>query len=97
MTNSWDTIIDTDIYKINRSRLETYAFSKGYRLNPDTDRLKKVVGLMTLNKLNHGDYYCPCKQNHPLKKTDIICPCVEAGKEISETGHCYCKLFYKID
>lgn len=44
--------------------------------------------------------HCPCKytmwqKSRPNELDKIICPCEEHTKEIEETGHCHCCLFYK--
>jgi len=84
-------------YDDNMKRLKTFASEKGWILNPDEERVKKVVGLMTSNYEDHGDYYCPCKQSGdaPRIGNDVICPCPEAAAEVEQDGHCYCRLFYR--
>lgn len=96
MANTWDSIIGTVAYTKNLERINSYAASKEYTLNCDTERVKKVVGLMTMNHEKHGAYYCPCKQSHPLQSTDAVCPCPEIDQDITAYGYCHCKLFYFI-
>jgi len=68
----------------------------GYTLNPDKERVAKVVGLMTENFVASGKMFCPCKQSHPLDPTkDVTCPCPEWKADIEGEGHCFCRLFYK--
>ena len=96
MSNSWDDIVGTPPYDQNLARVQALADEKGYVLNPDVERVKKVVGLMTMNHNSHAKYYCPCKQSHPLDPgKDITCPCPEMDAEIAKDGNCFCKLFYK--
>jgi ferredoxin-thioredoxin reductase catalytic subunit len=96
MSNSWDDVVGTDAYTKNLVRVKDIAAKKGYILNPDEERIKKVVGLMTMNHNSHAKYYCPCKQSHPLDpQKDITCPCPEMDTEIAKDGNCFCKLFYK--
>lgn len=96
MGNSWDTIVGTESYDKNLKRVKEIADQNGYILNPDEERLKKVVGLMTMNFKGHGKYYCPCKQSHPLDPNkDVTCPCIPWKEEIAKEGNCFCKLFYK--
>ena len=96
MSNSWDDVVGTDAYNINLARIQDIAAEKGFMLNPDEERVKKVVGLMTMNHNSHAKYYCPCKQSHPLEpEKDILCPCPELDAEVSTDGNCFCKLFYK--
>ncbi len=74
------------------------ASGEGLTLNPDTERLEKVAGLMTENLVLTGARFCPCKQSHPLNTdTDTTCPCPEWKEEIESTGHCFCRLFYRRD
>jgi ferredoxin-thioredoxin reductase catalytic subunit len=95
MANSWDDIVGTDKYNKNIERIEKLAESQGFILNPDEERLKKVVGLMTMNFLEFGKYYCPCKQSHPLDPDkDLLCPCAEVEDEVTKDGHCFCQLFF---
>ncbi len=95
MANSWDDIVGTDKYNKNIERIEKLAESQGFILNPDEERLKKVVGLMTMSFNEFGKYYCPCKQSHPLDPDkDLLCPCAELEDEVTKDGHCFCKLFY---
>ena len=84
------------MYDINLARLRDYAETKGWMLNPDGDRVRKVVGLMTQNLADHGNYFCPCKlgDKTPVEGTDVVCPCPEVDEEIAEKGHCYCRLLF---
>lgn len=96
MANKWDTVVGTPEYDRNLSRVREIAAQHGYLLNPDEERIRKVVGLMTMNHSEFGKYYCPCKQNHPLEPVkDVLCPCPEIQEEIAKDGHCFCKLFYQ--
>lgn len=95
MANSWDPVVGTKEYNENLARIEKIAQEKGFILNPDDERLKKVVGLMTINQNEFGKYYCPCKQSHPLDPVkDVLCPCPPLVDEVQQEGHCFCKLFY---
>lgn len=95
MANPWDNIVGTDAYNKNIKRIGKLAESKGYILNPDEERVKKVVGLMTMNFNEFGKYYCPCKQSHPLDPNkDALCPCPQLPEEVIKDGNCYCRLFY---
>ncbi|MEO0092546.1 MAG: ferredoxin-thioredoxin reductase catalytic domain-containing protein [candidate division WOR-3 bacterium] len=96
MTNTWDKVIGTKEYNTNLERIKKIAEAKNYILNPDTSRVEKVIGLMTMNFLQFGKYYCPCKQSHPLDTIkDTLCPCPQLDEEVARDGHCYCRLFYK--
>jgi ferredoxin-thioredoxin reductase catalytic subunit len=94
--NKWDTVVGTIEYNENLVRIKKVAQDKDYVLNPDHERVRKVVGLMTINKSEFGKYYCPCKQSHPIyPEKDVLCPCPAITDEIMKDGHCYCRLFYR--
>ena len=95
--NKWTT--HTAEYEDTLQRVSVIAEKSGYILNPNGERVKKVVGLMTENFVQTGKYFCPCKQSHPLNpEVDVLCPCPTWKEEIKEVGHCFCDLFYqKVD
>jgi ferredoxin-thioredoxin reductase catalytic subunit len=87
---------EDEAYTANEARLRAIAESEGCGLNPDAERVQKVVGLMTRNFKEYGRYFCPCKQSHPLDPSKgTLCPCPEMGQEMAEAGHCFCRLFYR--
>ena len=95
MSNSWDPVVGTDEYNAVLMRAEILAQENGYHLNPDEERVQKVIGLMTMNYTSADDYYCPCKQTHPLDtENDVTCPCPEMASEVEKDGCCFCKLFF---
>ena len=97
MSNPWDEVVGTGPYLATLSRAEDFARDRGFVINPDVERVQKVIGLMTMNHSSAGEYFCPCKQSHPLNPdTDAVCPCPEAGDEVEESGHCFCRLFYAV-
>jgi ferredoxin-thioredoxin reductase catalytic subunit len=85
-----------DTYETNLARIEALAKENGLILNPDPERVKKVVGLMANNYDLVQEWVCPCKQkNKPARRgVDTCCPCPEWKKEIAEKGSCSCRLFY---
>jgi ferredoxin-thioredoxin reductase catalytic subunit len=96
MGNKWDSVVGTTEYNENLMRISRIAQEHSYVLNPDQKRLRKVIGIMTMNKTEFGKYYCPCKQNHPLDlQKDVLCPCPELADEVTKDNHCFCRLFYK--
>lgn len=96
MGNKWNAVAGTTEYNENLARIKKVAQEKDYALNPDHERVCKVVGLMTMNKSEFGRYFCPCKQSHPLDPDkDVLCPCPEITDEVMKEGHCYCRLFYR--
>jgi len=86
----------SESYDVNLGRLRKIASEHGMALNPDPERLKKVVGLMADNHDAVGEWICPCKQQNkpPVKGADKICPCPEWLDEIKSDGKCFCKLFF---
>ena len=96
MANKWDEVVGTHAYVSNLSRIKKIAEQGGHVLNPDEERIRKVIGLMTMNHNEFGKYYCPCKQSHPLDPhKDVLCPCDELQAEIAKDGHCFCRLFFQ--
>ncbi len=96
MANSWDSVVGTKEYNDTLNRSRVIAEKTESTLNPDEERVQKVIGLMTMNYTVTGDYYCPCKQSHPLDaEKDVVCPCPEIKQEIDAAGMCSCKLFFK--
>lgn len=91
--SSWTTH-DAEYARLLKE-LEVLARSEGLILNPDAERLDKVVGLMTENLVATGRRYCPCKQSHPLDEVvDKVCPCPEWKEEVGSQGSCFCRLFF---
>ena len=91
--NKWTT--DQAEYEVLLARIADIADKKGYRLNPNQERVMKVLGLMTNNFVASGEYFCPCKQSHPLDTSaDATCPCPPWEEEIAKNGHCRCQLFF---
>jgi ferredoxin-thioredoxin reductase catalytic chain len=91
--NQWTT--HADEYQKLLGRMTGIAEKNRYILNTDTERLEKVLGLMTENLVDTGKAYCPCKQSDPPNlKTDVLCPCPDWKKEIAKDGNCYCRLFF---
>jgi ferredoxin-thioredoxin reductase catalytic subunit len=62
--------------------LEKIAIQNNLKLNPNSNIVKE----------KEGEYYCPCK---PMICPENICPCTDFKKEIKQTGHCHCNLFFQ--
>jgi ferredoxin-thioredoxin reductase catalytic subunit len=64
-------------------QIELLKFAKehGYIITP--------LGWEKHLKVYNQHSHCPCDSERPL------CPCPEAIKEIYETGHCKCSLFWR--
>lgn len=86
----------SETYQTNLKRLTDLAQQHGLVLNPNEERVKKVVDLMADNFDMAGEWVCPCKQTvkPAVKGKDTTCPCPEWQDEINAQGHCHCKLFY---
>ena len=82
---------------INRERLQQVAGSMGLRLNEDESRVAKISGLMADLFDQTGSWVCPCKKKVPRSEGQgpICCPCPELSSEITTTGHCECRVFYR--
>ncbi|MDR2854941.1 MAG: ferredoxin:thioredoxin reductase [Methanomicrobiales archaeon] len=80
-----------------KERVQAYADSQGFVLNPDIEKLNLVLKGLHRNVTKHGAEYCPCriKTGDPEKDKDIICPCAFHKDEIAKQGFCHCHLFYK--
>ncbi len=74
-----------------------YSEKRGYRLNPDSERLKDLIEEMAQNHIEFGARYCPCmtKRLTGNKKADAkrICPCIWHKEDIEQFDICYCGLF----
>ncbi len=87
-------LTDKDNASIERAR--KVGAELGYVLNPDIERTLKVSNLLARNFAEHGKYYCPCKQSHPLDPAkDVLCPCPTLKDEVAKDGRCFCRLFFK--
>lgn len=82
--------------EINLKRLENTAATLGYRLNDDASRVEKINGLMANLYDETGSWICPCKKKVPRSEGQgpICCPCPELPDEITESGHCCCRVFF---
>lgn len=78
-------------------RMQRYADSQNFKLNPDEKALEFVIKGLLNNKKKHGEIYCPCRVVTGNKKEDkkIICPCIYHQGEIELQGKCKCALFWK--
>lgn len=76
---------------------ERYAQENGFGLNPNRIVIESLVKRLLENEEKYGARYCPCRPITGNSENDDkkICPCFWHKKEIEETGHCHCSLFYK--
>jgi len=77
------------------NRLNKYAESKGYHLNPDIDFTKELIKSLLINQQRYGYWACPCRLASGKKEedTDIICPCLYRDPDLKEYGSCFCALY----
>jgi ferredoxin-thioredoxin reductase catalytic chain len=77
-------------------RMQTYADSKNFKLNPNKEALEGIINALLRNKKFKGEIYCPCRivTGDKEKDREIICPCVFHRGEIELQGHCKCTLFW---
>ncbi len=66
-----------------------------YLLNPDAVTVEHVVAGLTRNLLQHGRWYCPCREVTGDRDRDRrnICPCPQHRADIERDGVCECGIF----
>jgi ferredoxin-thioredoxin reductase catalytic subunit len=89
-----DDISDEQIDKVY-TRLDKYAESHGYHLNPDVEFAKELIKSLLINQERYGYWACPCRLASGIRKEDrdIICPCDYRDSDVEEFGACYCALY----
>lgn len=90
------TTIEPDI-NAAIERYDNYAKANGFRLNPDTETVERIVKGLYENQKKYGKKYCPCRRISGNEEEDMkkICPCAFHKEEIERDGHCFCNLFVK--
>lgn len=80
-----------------KKKLEAYAKSQGFKLNPDCKIVNGIIKGLLINRKEKGELYCPCRRVTGNKEEDmkIICPCIYHLTEIKEQGKCHCGMFVK--
>ena len=76
-------------------RLDKYAESNGYHLNPDIEFTKELIKSLLINQERYGYWACPCRLASGNRKEDedIVCPCEYRDLDLEEFGSCYCALY----
>jgi ferredoxin-thioredoxin reductase catalytic chain len=71
------------------------ATDGGYRLNPDTEFVRNLVGGLVKNEARYGYRACPCRlaSGKRDEDLDIVCPCDYRDSDLEEHGACYCALY----
>ena len=74
-----------------------HSDKNGYKLNPESQNVERVMEGLLRNQEKYGERYCPCRRVTGDKEADkkIICPCIYHKEEITKDGHCFCRLFVK--
>ncbi len=74
-----------------------YAEKNGFKLNPDTKAVERLINGLFENEKKHGERYCPCRRiTGNLEEDKLkICPCAWHKEEIAKDGHCCCRLYFK--
>jgi len=90
MSNITEEKVD-ELYK----RLDKFAKSNGYHLNPDIEFTKDLVRSLLINQERYGYWACPCRLASGKREEDedIICPCVYRDPDLKEYGSCFCALY----
>jgi len=93
-----DDISDEQVDKVYL-RLDKFAESNGYHLNPDTGLTKDLIRGLLVNQKRYGYWACPCRlaSGKRDKDKDIICPCDYRDPDLEEFGACYCALYVSQD
>ena len=91
-------ISDQEI-EISYQRLDKFAESKGYHLNPDIEFTKDLIRSLLINQKRYGYWVCPCRLASGKREDDldIICPCDYRDPDLNEFGACYCALYVSKD
>jgi ferredoxin-thioredoxin reductase catalytic subunit len=89
-----DDISDEQVDRVY-SRLDKFAESKGYHLNPDAEYTKDLIRSLLVNQKRYGYWVCPCRlaSGDRDEDKDIICPCDYRDPDVEEFGACYCALY----
>jgi ferredoxin-thioredoxin reductase catalytic subunit len=75
--------------------VQRYVARGRYRLNPDSVTVEHVLRGLTRNLIEHGKWYCPCREvtGDPEKDRKNICPCPQHHADIARDGACECGIF----
>jgi ferredoxin-thioredoxin reductase catalytic subunit len=86
-----------------RARIERmvgrYVERGPYVLNPDPVTVEHVLAGLTRNLVEHGRWYCPCREVTGDSRRDRrnICPCPQHKEDIERDGVCECGIFASAD
>ena len=94
---------DEEKTKAARERVERmvrrYVERGPYRLHPDPVTVEHVLAGLTRNLLEHGRWYCPCREvaGDPERDRRNICPCPQHRADIARDGFCECGIFVSLE
>ena len=76
-------------------RLRKEAEASGYRLTPDAEFARELIGGLLANEARYGYRACPCRlaSGDRTDDLDIVCPCDYRDADLEEYGACYCSLY----
>jgi ferredoxin-thioredoxin reductase catalytic subunit len=89
--------------KTPRERVERMARRHvergGCALNPDSVTVEHVLAGLTRNLIQHGRWYCPCREvtGDPERDRSNICPCPQHKRDIERDGVCECGIFVSME
>ena len=74
--------------------MQRYLARGRYCLNPDLVTVEHVLAGLTRNLLEHGRWYCPCREVTGDAERDLanLCPCPQHPADIAREGACECGL-----
>jgi ferredoxin-thioredoxin reductase catalytic chain len=72
-----------------------YLARAPYSPNPEPVTFEHVLAGLTRNLLQHGLWYCPCREvtGDPDRDRANICPCPQHHADIARDGVCECGIF----
>ena len=96
MTDDERAIIEREA-KVIEERSRRHAREHNLALNGDPKKLSMLFTALARRKARYGEFYCPCRVVTGLPEKDLlsICPCEPHLREVAETGHCMCELFFR--
>ncbi len=87
----------TKIIEELSAKFSKHAQENGFKLNPDTKTVERIIKGLLANESRHGQQYCPCRRVTGNAENDkkIVCPCDYHKGELEKDGKCLCGLFVK--
>jgi ferredoxin-thioredoxin reductase catalytic subunit len=72
-----------------------YVAQGRYALNPDPATVAHVLAGLTRNLIQHGRWYCPCREvtGNAGRDRANICPCPQHHEDIARDEVCECGIF----